>query len=160
MAEHNELPPSNQDPFTAVSLDAKRRLDIATQGLVRLGKEIDAELLFIHLLVMLSMVPIDSSRESTHGSVSVKSELLAYHLFPLFGVSRNRTILPSHVEQAMESLDAVLNATMQMQAFAQRPGTHPTQAVAIASQLARGTAVIRGSAYPHQTQEEIHGIQG
>lgn len=160
MTEHNELPPSNQDPFTAVSLDAKGRLDTATQELVRLGNEIDAELLFIHLLVMLSMVPIDSARESTHGSVSVKSELLAYHLFPLFGVSRNRTILPNHIEQAMESLDTVLNATMQMQAFERRPGTHPTQAEAIASQLARGTAVIRGSAYPHQTQEEIYGIQG
>ena len=160
MVEHNELPPSDQDPFTAVSLDAKRRLDTAIQELVRLGSEVDAELLFIHLLVMLSMVPIDSARESMHGPVSVKSELLAYHLFPLFGVSRSRTILPNHIEQATESLDTVLNATMQMQAFERRPGTHPTQAEAIASQLARETAIIRGSAYPHQTQEEISGIQG
>ncbi len=154
MTEHNELPPSNQDPFIAVSLDAKRRLETATQKLVRLGEEIDAEILFIHLLVILSMVPIDSYRESTHGTVSVKSELLAYHLFPLFGVSRDRAILPNHIEHAMESLDAVLNATMQMQTFEQRPGEHPTEAEAIAAQLARKTAVIRGSAYPHQTQEE------
>ena len=160
MTGHNELPPSDQDPFTAVSLDAKRRLDTTTQEFVRLGNEIDAELLFIHLLVMLSMVPMDSARESTHGPVSVKSELLAYHLFPLFGVSRNRSILPNHIEQAMESLDTILNAMMQIQAFERRPRTHPTQAEAIASQLALGTAVIRGSAYPHQTQEEIYGIQG
>lgn len=160
MTEHNELPPSNLDPFIAVSLDAKRRLETATQTLVRLGEEIDAEILFIHLLVMLSMVPIDSSRESTHGTVSVKSELLAYHLFPLFGVSQNRAIHPNHIDHAMESLDAVLNATMQMHTFERGPGEHPTEAEAIAAQLARKAAVIRGSAYPHQTQEEISGIQG
>jgi hypothetical protein len=127
---------------------------------VRLGNEVDAELLFIHLLVMLSMVPIDSARESTHGLVSVKSELLAYHLFPLIGVSQNRTILPNHIDQAMKSIYTVLNATMQMQTFERRTGTHPIEAEAIAAQLARETAVIRGSAYPHQTQEEISGIQG
>ena len=160
MTGHNELPPSNQDPFTAILLGANRRLDTATQELVRLGIEIDAELLFIHLHVMLSMVPIDSARESTHGSVSVKSELLAYHLLPLFGVSRNSAILPNHIEKAMESLDTVLNATMQMQTFERRPGRHTTEAEAIAAQLAHETAVIRGSAYPHQTQEEISGIQG
>lgn len=160
MSGHSELPPSSQDPFIAVSLDAKRRLDIATQELVRLGEEIDAEILFIHLLVILSMVPIDSSRESTHGTVSVKSELLAYHLFPLFRVSRDKAILPNHIEHAMNSLDAVLNATIQIQTLERRPGEPQTQADVIAAQLARETAIIRGSAYPHQTHEEILGIQG
>lgn len=160
MTGHSEIPPSKQDIFIAVSLDAKSRQDIATQQLVRLGEEIDAEALFIHLLVMLSMAPIDSSRESTHGTVSVKSEILAYHLFPLFGIRRDRAILPHHIEHAMESLDAVINATMQLQIFERRPGEHPTEAETIAAQLAREAAIIRGSAYPHQTQEEVSGIQG
>ena len=149
-----------ENPFTNISLETKKHLDTAVQELVSLGNEVDAEILFIHVLVMLSMVPMDSPRESTHGTVPVKIETLAYHLFPLFGVSQNRIITPDQIERAMESIDRVLNATMQIQTFERGPGTHPIEVEAITARLATGAAFIRGSAYPHQTQEEVIGIQG
>ena len=149
-----------ENPFARISLEAKKRLDAAVQDLGSLGNEVEAELLFVHLLVMLSMVPIDSTQESIHGSVPVKIEILAYHLFPLFGVSQNRAITPDHIERGIESMDNLLNATMQIQTFERQPGTHPIEVEAITAQMARGATVIRGSAYPHQTQEEISGIQG
>ena len=148
-----------ENPFASISLEAKKRLDTAVQELVSLGNEVDAETLFIHVLVMLSMVPMDS-RESTHGTVPVKIETLAYHLFPFFGVSQNRIITPDQIERSIESIDKVLSATMQTQTFERGSGTHPIEVEAITARLATGAAFIRGSAYPHQTQEEVSGIQG
>ena len=148
-----------ENPFASISLGAKKRLDTAVQELVSLGNEVDAETLFIHVLVMLSMVPMDSL-ESTHGTVPVKIETLAYHLFPFFGVSQNRIITPDQIERSIESIDKVLSATMQIQTFERGSGTHPIEVEAITARLATGAAFIRGSAYPHQTQEEVSGIQG
>jgi hypothetical protein len=146
--------------FANISLEAKIRRDTAVQELVALGSEVDAEILFIHVLVMLSMVPVDSARESTHGTVPVKIEILAYHLFPLFSTSPNRAISPNQIERGIEAMNNLLNAMMQIQAVERQPTTLPIEVEAIMARLATGVAFIRGSAYPHQTQEEISGIQG
>jgi hypothetical protein len=160
MEEEKESFPAHQQPFRAVTSEARAHVERSIENIRALGDEVDAELLFIHLVIMFSLVPIDTWRESTHGTMHVKVELLAYHLFPLFKSSSNRTITPGHIDRAIELITTLFNATMQEQAFKEKSGKNRLEVEAIMQSLAINAAFVRGTAYPDQTQREIIDILG
>ena len=60
-----------------------------------LAKSVDAVRIFVAPIGHLAFAPEGMASESTHGDVPAKVETLAYYLFPFFGASNNRTIIPA-----------------------------------------------------------------
>ena len=57
-----------------------------------LAQAVDAVRLFVAVLANMAFGPAEHMREATYGTVPAKIELLAYHLYPFFGISNNSEI--------------------------------------------------------------------
>jgi len=131
----------------------------AIADLQAIALEVGPERLFTITLVMLSMAPPGRAKESTHGSSSVKTELLAYHLYPLFGSPPKGRLDPQVVDRAFTLVDTILRSySLQDEGTIDRKMTLDLQAVL--SCLLTDTRIVRGSAYPEQTMLEISEVQG
>jgi hypothetical protein len=146
--------------FVNLALEAREREQHSINELHALSDEVDAENLFVCLTVILSMIPIDTARESIHGAIPAKIELLAYHLLPRFGRSTNRSVTPIQIERGLHAIHSLFNARMQVSAFQTKSNEATEEIEAVVRILSIDASVIRGSAYPEQTLQEISGIQG
>ncbi|MEX5283586.1 MAG: hypothetical protein NW700_18705, partial [Nitrospiraceae bacterium] len=70
----------NKETVEQISAEALHEAERARRELHELGREVDAERLFVQICIHLSTVPIDSYRDSSHDTVPAQIELLAYHL--------------------------------------------------------------------------------
>lgn len=125
-----------------------------------LAESIEASRLFVAVFTLMSLYQAGGS-EITHGDTSAKLELLAYHLFPFFDVSTKREITPWHTQACIESLDKLFVSRIQERTFAHiglKGGGTPAEG--IGESIRTHTEIVRGSAYPEQTSEEINSIQG
>lgn len=126
-----------------------------------LAQSVDASRLFVSVFTLMSFGPADRVTEITHGDIPAKLELLAYHLFPFFGVSTEKKITPWHTQACTESLDKLFVSRIQERAFThlgRKGGLTPAEG--IGESIRSHTEIVRGSAYPEQTSEEIVSIQG
>jgi len=146
--------------FVNLAQEAREREQHAINELHALSNEVDAENLFVCLTVILSMIPIDTARESIHGAIPAKIELLAYHLLPRFGRSTNRSVTPIQIERGLQAIHSLFNARMQASAFQTKSNEATEEIEGVIRILSIDASVIRGSAYPEQTLQEISGIQG
>lgn len=135
-------------------------LERAISQIEDLAKSVDAVNLFIAVVANLAFVPEDSASEATHGAVPAKIEMLAYYLYPFFGIPNRSEITPLDVNKCTESLDTLLTMRVMAGMVTDRPKCDDNEVDRIAA-LARGQAeIVRGSAYPEQTAMEISAIQG
>lgn len=121
--------------------------------------EVGAERLFTTTVVMLSLVRPGGATEATHGTVSVKTELLAYHLFPLFGSPPKGVLNPQEVERTFALTDTIFRSYSFREPETKGSGIAPDLQTVV-SHLHIDTRVVRGSAYPEQTMQEISEVQG
>ena len=86
----------NSEPniFERLNNELKESALKAKDKLESLARTVSAERLFVAVTAYLSIAPVELISEVTHGTVSAKSELLAFHLFPFFGVSDVKDISP------------------------------------------------------------------
>lgn len=146
-----------------IAADAQQKEHAIIADLQALALQVGPERLFTTLLVLLCMAPEGTTTESTHGTVPAKIELLAYHLYPLFGNPPQSPLNPQLVEHALNLVDSLLTAHIQGDSFEVRePSTATTSPdlKLLLGRLAIDTKVVRGSAYPEQTMQEITGVQG
>lgn len=125
------------------------------QKLEEIAKTVRAEKLFVSVIVAMCLVREGEMSETTHGTVPAKIEMLAFYLYPFFGLSDNENVLPNQVWFCQEFLDHCL--TTQAFSIYDAPENSPADSLA---RIIEGQAkIVRGSAYPEQTAEEIIGTQ-
>jgi len=108
---------------------------------------------------MFTLVRPGSANDSTHGTIPVKMELLAYHLVPLFKNAPKDPLNPHDVERTFVLIDKLLRSYIQGYSF-QQQGTNNSMKPALVKDLLMDTMIVRGSAYPEQTMNEISEVQG
>lgn len=149
--------------FSEITAKAKQEEYAAIAELQSLALDAGPERLFTTTLVMLVLRPPGIIPEATHGPVFVKIELLAYYLVPLFGNAPKGHLTPQGVERAFTLLEIIFRSYIQRNSFRDQEAEGPNMPPdlkALVGQLVMDTRVVRGSAYPEQTMQEILGIQG
>jgi len=124
--------------------------------LEEIGRSSNAEKLFVSTLLTMSIGPASEISEATHGTVPVKTEVLAYHLYPFFGAS-DEDISPVEVEVCKAATDKILAANGLLIEVGSE-GDDPS--ASLARQIERQARIVRGSAYQEQTASEIIEVQG
>lgn len=133
----------------------------AIQRINELAGSVDAARLFVAAFGYLAaFAPEGSVSEMAHGNVPAKIETLAYYLYPFFGVSGNTAITPNQIKDCLESLDQLIHMRLMEPVFVDQAHGQNRAAGSIATRARLEAEVVRGSAYPEQTDEEISGIQG
>ena len=149
--------------FAEITAKAKQDEQIAIAELQSLALDAGPERLFTTVMVMLVLCPPETTSETSHGTVSVKVELLAYYLVPLFGNPPRSSLTPPGVERAFTLLEIIFRSYIQGNSFREQEAeghNMPPDLKALVGHLMIGTRVVRGSAYPEQTMQEISGVQG
>jgi hypothetical protein len=129
----------------------------ATEQLRDLAQVVSAERLFVSVVAALVIARADQISEATHGTVSAKSELLAFHLFPYFGLSANQEVTVHQVATCTTALDQLFRASNLIETFSSGP---PSPAQSLAREVQTQVRIVRGSAYQEQTADEIQSVQG
>lgn len=132
--------------------------DKAIGNLQTLCERVNAEKLFVATLLQMCVGPATEMSEATYGTVPIKVEALAFHLFPLFGTS-GEDVAPNHVYQALEASQTIIGANSLLIESAQELDSDDA-AGALARQIERQARTVRGSAYQEQTAKEIIEVQG
>jgi hypothetical protein len=156
MPEPNE---SELNLFERLSKDLKESALKAKESIESLAKSVSAERLFIAVTAYMSIAPADLISEATHGTVSAKSELLAFHLFPFFGASHAKDISPFQIDECVRALEDLFRAESILGAYPDSAAPE-TPAQSLARDVHRQARIVRGSAYQEQTAEEIKAVQG
>lgn len=126
------------------------------EKLEELSGRANAEKLFVTTLLTMSVAPGSEMSEVTHGTLPVKTEILAYHLYPFFGAS-DAEISPVDVEICKAASDKILAANgLLIEAGFEADDP----AASLARQIERQARIVRGSAYQEQTATEIIEVQG
>lgn len=118
----------------------------------------DAVKLFTAVIANTGFGPEESMSEATHGDLPAKIETLAYCAYPLFGGSKEGAT-PWHISTCINLLDKIMALRMIL-ASVPKDELEPDPFDEIASNVRRHTEVVRGSAFPEQTSEEIISVQG
>ncbi|MDV2504450.1 MAG: SEC-C metal-binding domain-containing protein [bacterium] len=140
---------------------AKQSMKEAEEILHDIAKKVDARDLFTTLFSTLVLVPADMSDEVTHGSIFAKLELLAFHLFPFFGASSNKDISPWHVQSCAQALDELFHQRWQHQMLEKVSYGKKIEPLDDLLRFVHSQAeIVRGSAFPEQTSDEIASVQG
>src|SRR3990172_6777057 len=95
--------------------------------------------------------------EANFGTVTPKIELLAYHLYPLFGKSQNTSVSVVHVQQCIQALDSLFRSYHLLKSLSALDNKNETIAN-VMYHLKGEVRIVRGSAYPEQTKDEIISI--
>lgn len=142
------------------SQGAKARYLATAKKLSNIAKSVNAARLFVAVWANIGFGPAEEISELTHGDISSKMELLAYHLYPLFGASRKTEITPWHTQECINALDELFRARSQYRVFSEVETGQAAAGANLVRSLRMYAEVVRGSAYPEQTAEEIISIQG
>ncbi len=143
-----------------VAQDAKSRYSTSAERLMEIAKSVDAARLFVAVWANIGFGPPEEMTELTYGDFSSKMELLAYHLYPFFGASQDMQITPWYTQECINALDELFRARSQYRMFSGVENGQPDAASYLAGSVRMYTEIVRGSAYPEQTAEEIISIQG
>lgn len=151
----------NSEPnlFERLNEELKESALKAKEQVESLAKSVSAERLFVAVTAYMSIAPADLISEVTHGTVSAKSELLAFYLFPFFGASDVKDISPFQVDECVRALEDLFRAESILGAYPD-PASPETPAESLARDVHRQARIVRGSAYQEQTAEEIKAVQG
>lgn len=142
--------------FHEVKTDLKIKASEYIKKLEEIAKTVCAEKLFTSVITAMCLAPEGEISEATHGTVPAKIEMLAYYLYPFFGLSDNKNILPTQVYFCQELLDHCFMANT----FPDSTMSEENPVDSLAKTIERQAKIVRGSAYPEQTAQEIVGIQG
>jgi len=140
--------------------DARDRHHKSIEKIKELAKSVDAVRLFIAVYANLGFGIAEHFDDHTYGTVPVKVELLAYHLYPYFEYSNEKQITPFLTNYCIDLIEELFLSAQQQSLFSiPDTGNHST-ADHLVDSLRMYAEIVRGSAYPEQTAAEISAIQG
>jgi len=136
---------------------AKKEADEAEQRLLALASEYSPEAIFAATLVLMVMAPEGTASELTHGDVPSKLERLAFHLWrcPTPGTKEPTGEI---IQSTLEAIYRLARQSVTAQIF--EPGRPKDDLDHLMTRLSVDAQIIRGSAYPEQTSEELCEIAG
>ena len=133
----------------------------AVADLHNIAKQTDAERLFVTLVAVLAIGPKDTMTEESHGHIPAHLETLAFHLYLLFRPGSTSEISLGQVEKALDASRAIMRHSALAAIISDSPrAQRHTDLDDLLSWLRIEAAIVRGSAYSEQTQDEIRAIQG
>lgn len=130
----------------------------AIKAIQELAVSVDAVRLFVAVIANLSIHPADQYSDAVYGGVSKKIEILAYHLYRYFDLSSNKQISPWDINACIDALEKLFGDSMIGRLLTSRETSHGEDS--LLGELRIEAEVVRGSAFPEQTAEEIASIQG
>ncbi|NKQ34757.1 MAG: NERD domain-containing protein, partial [Chloroflexi bacterium] len=124
-----------------------------------MAKSVDAVRLFVAVMINISTGTPESFSEADYGTASVKGEILAFYLFPFFGLPVEKEITPFLVQECQRILEELFTAQLRVNRLlnVEENGNSIDQ---IINNARTNALIVRGSAYPQQTAKEIIEIQG
>lgn len=146
-----------------IATTAEQESHAAIAALQSLALEVGPARLFTTVMVMLALRPQGINPDDDESPVLIKIELLAYYLIPLFGNAPKGHLTPQALDRAFSLLQTIFTTYIQAESFRahEAEGDNlPPDNAALVGQLVMDTRIVRGSAYPDQTLQEILGIQG
>ena len=146
--------------FEEIQKSFRTQLSDSISTIEEIAKRVDPVRLFVSVFANMCFGSPEHMTEINYGTVPVKIELLAYYLYPFFASTGNEAITPFHVNASMEALDKLHIAYIWSEGFNFKIEKHGNVADWIASEVRVRALMVRGSAYPEQTQNEILSIQG
>ena len=139
---------------------AKSKSQQSEKKIAEIARTVDAARLLVAVFANIAVAPIEHIDESTYGNVTSKLELLAYHIYPFFGFSNEPDVTPWHTNECIAALDELYISRLQCSAFSEIDQDSSDPAKSLARSVRTYTEIVRGSAYPEQTTQEILSIQG
>jgi hypothetical protein len=124
-----------------------------------IAQSVDAVRFFVAVFANMAISPAEHISELTHGDVPAKLELLAFNIYPFFGVSAEKNITPYHMQDCIDALNKLFISRIHHRTFSSEKD-QTNSADRFARSLRVRAEIVRGSAYPEQTAEEIVSIQG
>lgn len=124
-----------------------------------LAQSVDAFKLFVATIANIGFAPAGSISEASHGNIPAKIETLAYYLYPFFERPDNSDVTPWHVSECIDALNTLV-AMRLIAGHLPDAGGNGDGVDAIAVLVRMHAEVVRGSAYPEQTGDEVSEIQG
>lgn len=151
---------SHNDTLTKVILDASSRLDQAVKQIESLAKDTNAVNLFVVVAAQMILRPAGSDYQIDE-NICTKLETLAYYLFPLFDAPTDSPVTPFHTNACIDALDALYVSQTQYSLFSEIEENRSSGPIHPAiNSVKTYYTIVRGSAYPEQTADEIVSIQG
>jgi hypothetical protein len=124
-----------------------------------IGKEVDADVLFLAVATELCSAPAGLMTEAEHGTFPHKIALLTYHLFSNFG-NRQPSPDPRHISLCINVLDELVELSIFIELNKGFNSANNDQRKEFCHFFQMQNSIVHGSAYPLQTKEEIDKIQG
>lgn len=143
-----------------IRIKGKTDFQESETNLKELAESVDSAKLFVAVFSNLGFGPPELMTEAYYGSVPAKIELLAYYLYPHFREYQDSDISPFEVNYCMKLLDDLFRLKTQNRVFAEETEENSTVIDYIISDMRMKAEIIRGSAYPEQTFNEIISVQG
>jgi len=158
-SENRDIPDGMAETLEEFLKATKTNAEESITKLIEIAQSANAVNLFVALFANMALGPAEHISEMTHGDVPAKLELFAYHIFPFFGVGGENTITPWHTQHCWEALDKVFFSRM-FDTYSKHRSGSTEQIDSLLMSLRSQAEVVRGSAYPEQTSEEIVAVQG
>ncbi len=146
--------------LSEIARDAETVIDESLAKITRIAQSVNAVSLFVALFANMALGPVEQMTEATHGNVAPKLELFAYHIYPLFGEPTDASLTPWHTQLCWEALGKLFVARGHYAMFSKHSPSGNEQIDFLSRMVRMHTEIVRGSAYPEQTAEEILSIQG
>jgi len=145
------------ETFDEIAVRARNEAADAQKQLDSLARAYSPEHLFAATVTLMVADPEGSASELTHGSVPSKIERLAYHLWRSTAPG---TEVPTGeaVQEALQTVNCLAHQSIISQTF--DPDRSKDDLDRLILRLSIDAQIIRGSAYPEQTSEEICEIAG
>ena len=143
-----------------IRVSTKSELQETEIKLKELAESVDSAKLFVAVISNLGFGPPELMTEAYYGSVPAKIELLAYYLYPYFKDYQNSAITPFEVNNCLHVLDDLFRLRTQIRTFSGATEENWTIIDHIINEMRMKAEIIRGSAYPEQTYNEIISVQG
>lgn len=161
LARMNPINPALQkNVMENIAKDAESEAQKSLSKIFEIARSVDAVDLFVALSANMAFGPGDYISEATHGNVPAKMELFAYYIFPFFGERKESLITPWETQHCWETLDKLFISRMHQKMFSETREQKPGELDHLSRSIRLTTEIVRGSAYPEQTKEEILSIQG
>ena len=143
-----------------IARNANETTTEAISKILEIARSVDAVDLFVALFANMALGPAEHVSEATHGTVPAKLELFAYYIYPLFGKSGARPLTPWDTQLCWDALDKLFVSRMHLRMFSERKPDINGEVDDFGQYVRMHTEIVRGSAYPEQTKEEILSVQG
>ena len=149
-----------QSYITELNQATREQVETSIAKITDIAQAVDAVKLFVTLVASMSIGPAEQMNEATYGSSPAKIELLAFHLYPFFETTVDEELTLWHVNECREALERLFTASSVLGIFPESEDQCDNPVDQIANEIQKHTKIVRGSAYPEQTSDEIVAIQG